>query len=217
MTGAIPGVPSRDYNSVDRTRTTEAQLDELRQSLFGVVRSSDADGNQVISPDLSGAGWGIALPHLHVPAYPTQPYLGTAGTTPIMCWSATFKPLAQQINIGTRWAVQESSITNTAIGEYEIRWNKGQLPSTRGELVTDSIVLDSWNSGSAGSKGLDGSLIRNTQFVWPQDGSGPLVTYRDPAWVSVAVWAWIRTATGGAGDIARVAPLACYQSGIGQG
>lgn len=212
----FPGVPTPSYTSVDRTRRNQAEQSELRQTLFGLARSNDADGNNVLGSDLAGLGWGLALPHIHEPCYPMLPYLGTAGYAVLVAYCSTFVPLAQQVNIGVRWAVVESVVTNTAIGEYEVRWNKGQLPLGRGTGPSDSLLIDSWNSGSAGTKGIGGELIRPVTFLWPEDGPQP-VAYRDAAWVTISVWAYIRTATGGAADIAKVAPAWCYQSGYQQG
>jgi len=211
----FPGVPSRSYNSADRTRRNEDQASETRQTLFGMARSTDALGNNVLGSDLAGQGWGLALPHVHEPCYPMTPYLGTAGYALLVAYCATFKPLAQQVNIGVRWAVQESVVSNTAIGEFEIRWNRGKLPAGRGTGPNDSLLIDSWNSGTPGTKGIGGELIREATFLWPSDGPQPVV-YRDTACVTVSVWAYIRAATGMASDIAKVAPAWCYQSGVGQ-
>lgn len=215
-TGPFPGVPTPDYSQVDRTRWTEGKQSELRQTIYGTARSTDGDGNTVLGADLGGQGWGLALPHIHEPCYPMLPYLGTAGYSVLVAYCSTFVPLAQQVNIGVRWAVVESVVTNTAIGEFEVRWNRGQLPLGRGTGVNDSLLVDSWNSGSAGTKGVGGELIRPVTFLWPADGPQP-VAYRDAAWVTVSVWASIRAATGGAADIAKVAPAWCYQSGVGEG
>lgn len=212
----FPGVPTPDRTSIDRTRRNEGQQSELRQTLFGMARGNDADGNTVIGSDLGGQGWGLSLPHVHEPCYPMLPYLGTAGYAVLVACCSTFVPLAQQVNIGVRWAVVESPVTNTAIGEYEVRWNKGQLPLGRGTGPSDSLLIDSWDSGSAGTKGVGGELIRPVTFLWPSDGPQPVV-YRDPAWVTISVWAYIRAATGSATDTAKVAPAWCYQSGVGQG
>jgi hypothetical protein len=162
--------------------------------------------------DLGGAGWGLSLPHVHEPCYPMLPYLGTAGTTLLVAYCSAFPVLAQQINIGVRWAVVESIVTNTAIGEFEIRWNKGLLPLGRGTGPAESLLIDSWNSGSAGTKGVGGELVRQTSFLWPSIEPQP-VAYREPGGVTISVWASIRAATGGAGDIAKVAPAWLYQSG----
>lgn len=214
--GPFPGVPTPSRNVVDRVRTNEDIQSELRQALYGVARSSDSAGHAVLGADLAGQGWGLALPHLHQPSYPLSPYLGTAGTTLLVAYCSVFVPLAQQVNVGVRWSVTESVVTNTAIGEFEVRWNRGKSPAGRGTGPNDSLLVDSWNSGTPGNKGSVGDLIREVTFLWPSDGPQP-VTYRDPAWVSVSVWASIRVATGGAGDIAKVAPAWCYQSGYGQG
>lgn len=212
----FPGIPTPNYTIVDRTRATENLVSEQRQTLFGMARSNDGDGNAVVSPDLAGQGWGLALPHLHEPCYPMLPYLGTAGYNLLVAYCSAFVPLAQQVNIGVRWAVVESVVTTTAIGEYEVRWNRGQLPLGRGTGPNDSLLVDSWNSGTPGTKGVGGELIRPVTFLWPADGPQPVV-YRDPQWVTVSVWAGIRAATGGAADIAKVAPAWCYQSGVGKG
>lgn len=211
----LPGVPTKNYTNVDRVRSNEERVSELRQTLFGFARSLDSRNNSVVAADLGGAAWGLSLPHVHEPCYPMKPYLGDPGYTIAPAYCATFPVLSQQINLGVRWAVVESVVTNTAIGEYEVRWNKGQLPLGRGTGPTDSLLIDSWNSGSAGTKGVGGELIRPVTFLWPSAGPQP-VGYREPGMVCISVWASIRTATGGAADAAKVAPGWCYQSGYAQ-
>jgi hypothetical protein len=213
--GPFPGVPTPSQTSIDRTRRNEGEQDEQRQAMFGVARSADTKGNVVVGSDFGGQGWGLSLPHIHEPCYPMTPYLGTAGYALLVAYCATFVPLAQQVNVGVRWAVVESVVTNTAVGEFEMRWNRGKLPAGRGTGPNDSLLLDSWNSGTPGTKGVGGELIRSTSFLWPADGPQPVV-YRDTQWVTVSVWAYLRAATGGAADIAKVAPAWCYQSGVGQ-
>lgn len=219
--GVIPGVPRRDRAVTDRIGQIQDVQSEQRQALAGVARAADADGNQVAGPEFAGAGWGISKPRIHVPAYATAPYLSTpaaAGYTWTQFYSATFKPEAQQINLRVRWAVLEAIVANTAIGEFEWRWNLGLLPLGRGVAPTDSKLIDAWDSGSAGSKGTDGSQVRQTTWVVPDgSGNGPLVSYWDANYISVACWGHIRTATGTANDAAKAAPLGIYQSGIGQG
>jgi hypothetical protein len=215
----IPAVPGKNHVVTDRLRQMQEDLNELRQTFFGVARASDGLGNGVLGGDLLGAGWGLSKPRIHVPAYPTAPYLGTppgGAYTWLLLYSHTWKPESQLANVLVRYAVLESVVTTTAIGEFEMRWNKGQVPGPRDVPTTGSFLFDSWDSGTPGTKGTDGSLIRTGSLQLPSTGPYA-VTYWDPAWVTVGVWGRIRTATGGVNDAATVAPLGLYQSGIGQG
>jgi hypothetical protein len=215
----IPAVPSRDLDVTDRLARMREQLSELRQTFFGVARSTDAAGNQTIGAETAGAGWGVAKPRIHVPAYPTVPYLSTpvgGAYTWTLLYSHTWRPESQLFTLHTRYAVLESAVTNTAVGEFELRWNKGTLPGPRDTPTTGGFLFDSWDSGSPGTKGMDGSLVRSKAFALPTTGPYT-VLYWDPGFVTVGVWGRIRAATGGVNDAAKVAPLGLYQSGINEG
>lgn len=214
LPNSFPGVPTPNYTSMDRTRIAERQASEQRQTIYGTARSTDGDGNTVLGADLAGQSWGLALPHLHAPCYPMKPYLGDAGYTITPAFCATVPVLAQQINIGVRWAVATTA-PNTGVGEFEIRWNRGILPLGRGTGPNDSLLIDSWVSPAPGVQGTGGELVRTKSFLWPSDGPQPVV-FRDPQMVTISVWTNIQAATGLATDIARVAPAWCYQSGVNQ-
>ena len=217
----IPAVPRRDFDLTDRLSHAREIQSELRQTFYGVARSADNLGNQVSGPDTAGAGWGVAKPRIHVPAYPTAPYLSTAaalGTTWTLLYSHTWRPESQLFSVFVRYGVQEAIVTTTAIAEFELRWNKGVLPGPRDVPTTGGFLFDSWDTGAPapGGKGLDGSLIRSKAFPLPTVGPYA-VTYWDPAWVSVGVWGRIRPGAGSANDSAKVAPMGLYQSGINEG
>lgn len=211
----LPGVPTKAYSTVDRTRTTDEKISELRQTMFGFARSLDDQRNSVLATDLGGAKWGLSLPHVHEPCYPMMPNMGALGLTPTVAYCSAFPVLAQQVNIGVRWSVLESMLMNTAIGDFEIRWNKGLLPLGRGTGPNDSLLIDAWDSGAPGSKGAGGELVRQTTFLWPSTGPQP-VGYREPGGVCVSVWTSIRSGTGMGTDWARVVPAWLYQSGVGK-
>lgn len=212
----LPGVPSRSGTTEDRLRTVERLLSELRQSGYGRITSFDGEDNVLWAPDIAGAGWGMSRPRTPAALYPVSPDRGTSGYTWTVALAAVITPVSQQINIGTRYSHTENVATGTSVGEYEVRWNPGTNVLARGDSFTlNSLLMDSWSSGTPGTKGQDGTLVRETQYVWPQDGlSAPVVGY-ETSRITVSVWATTRTATGNVADIARVTPGWIYQSGYG--
>jgi len=208
----LPGVPSPDHDQVDGTRTVLRRLDDLRKALVGLVRATDDTGALVLAPGSGASGWGVALPQLHAPMYPLVPYLGAAGYTFTVAAAWTVKPMAQRMNIAVRYGHLESPVTGTGIGEYELRYNVGLVPLPRGSGVGFSTLVDAWDSGTAGTKGQDGALIKQLAFTLP---AGPV--FNDPGGITCSLWTRARPATGSAGDAARVAPMWAYQSGIGKG
>lgn len=204
-----PGVPTPDQDIVDRGRITERTLSEIRKALAGLTRVTDGAGNAAM---LTDAVWGVSLPQLHTPAYPLVPYLGAAGYTFTVASVMTFKPMARQFNVGVRWGFLEVPTTGTGIGEFELRYNAGMVPLPRGTGTGFSTAVDTWNSGTAGTKGQDGALMRAMTFELP---AGPV--FNDPAGVTFSLWTRTRSATGTANDLARVAPMWAFQSGVGKG
>jgi len=209
----LPGVPSPDHDQVDGTRTVLRRLDDLRKALVGLVRATDDTGALVLAPGNGASGWGVALPQLHAPMYPLVPYLGNLGYTFTVAATWTVKPMAQRMNIGVRWGYLETPMTTgTGIGEYELRYNVGLVPLPRGSGVGFSTLVDAWDSGTPGTKGQDGSLTRQLAFTLP---AGPV--FNDAGGVTCSIWTRNRPSTGMMTDLARVAPMWAYQSGIGKG
>lgn len=212
--GTPPGVPRRRQVATDELAVLRDEISRLRQTFYGTVRSTDGLGNQAFATAGPGDGFGASKPRVHVPGYQTLPYLATAGATPTtwqQLYAHTFKPEYAQINTSVRWAVAENAVLNVAVGEFEWRWSLGQFPLTR----LSATLIDTWDSGSGGSKGATGNLVRNSTYVWPTTGIAT-VQYWDPTYVTVALWARLKPGAS-VNDVVRVAPLGLYQSGLNQG
>lgn len=212
--GPPPGVPRRRQVATDEISVLRDEISRLRQTFYGTLRDTDGRGNEVFAAAAPGAGFGPSKPRVHVPGYQTAPYISTLGATPTtwqQLYSHTFKPEHAQINIGVRWSVVEAIVLNAAVGDFEWRWSFGQFPLTR----LSAYLIDAWDSGSAGTKGALGDLVRNTAYAWPIDGVNA-VPYWAPTYVTVAFWARLKPGAS-TNDVVRVAPVSLYQSGIGQG
>lgn len=210
----LPGVPTKGGDTEARLRAVERLLSELRQSGYGRMTPFDSKGNTLWSPDTAGAGWGISRPRTPAAFYPVSPDRGTPGNTWTVALAAVITPVSQKISIGTRWSHTENVATGTSIGDFEVRWNPGVNVLARGDSFTlNSLLMDSWDSGTPGTKGQDGTLVRETTYVWPQDGlSAPVVGY-ETSRVCVSVWATTRTGTGNVADVAKVSPAWLHQLG----
>ncbi len=212
----LPGVPTKSVNTEDRLRAVERLLSELRQGGYGRTTPFDNAGNTLWAPDTAGAGWGMSRPRTPAALYPVSPDRGTAGYTWTVALAAVITPVSQKILVGTRYSHTENVATGTSVGEYEVRWNPGSNVLARGDSFTlNSLLMDSWDSGTPGTKGQDGTLVRETEYVWPQDGlSAPVVGY-ETSRVTVSIWAKTKDATGDVADIAKVTPGWIYQAGYG--